>query len=101
MKKLLKSGICGSMNSARVHCSWLTWSNSAAGGKKENQKTQSRIQRKMLNPNGHIMCKTSLYINITQKGFLNVMGVEEGDLEVGQAKKLYEFEHGIDMVLCW
>ena len=47
------------------------------------------------------MCKTSLYINITQKGFLNVMGVEEGDLEVRQAKKLYEFEHGIDMVLCW
>ena len=38
--------------SARVHCSWLTWSNSAVG-KKKNQKTQLRIQRKTLNPNGH------------------------------------------------
>ena len=30
MKKLLKSGICGSVNSASVHYSRLTWSNSAA-----------------------------------------------------------------------
>ena len=36
MKKLLKSEICESVNSARVHCSWLTWSNSAAGKKKKN-----------------------------------------------------------------
>ena len=35
MKKLLKSGICGSVNSARVHYSRLTWSNSAAGKKKK------------------------------------------------------------------
>ena len=35
MKKLLKSEICGSVNSARVHCLWLTWSNSAAGKKKK------------------------------------------------------------------
>ena len=56
MKKLLKNGICGSVNSARlVHCSWLTWSNSAVG-KKKNQKTQPRIQRKTLNPNGHLRC---------------------------------------------
>ena len=55
MKNLLKSGICGSVNSARVHCSWLTWSNSAAKKKKTKQKTQPKIQRKTLNPNGHII----------------------------------------------
>ena len=40
MKKLLKSGICGSVNSTRMHCSRLTWSNSAAGKKtkKKNSK---------------------------------------------------------------
>ena len=32
MKKLLKSGICGSVNNAWMH---LTWSNSAAGTKKK------------------------------------------------------------------
>ena len=30
MKKLLKSEICGSVNSARMHCSWKTWSKVAA-----------------------------------------------------------------------
>ena len=35
MKNLLKSGICRSVNSARVHCSQLTWSNSAAEKKKK------------------------------------------------------------------
>ena len=45
MKKLLKSGICGSMNSAWVYCSRLTWSNSAVGKqkkKKKGQKTQTQ-----------------------------------------------------------
>ena len=54
MKKLLKSGICESVNSAQVHCLRLIWSNNAAGKKKKNQKTQPRIQLKTLNPNGHI-----------------------------------------------
>ena len=43
MKKLLKSGICGSVNNAWMHCSWLTWSNSAAGTKKTSQKTQTQL----------------------------------------------------------
>ena len=38
MKKLLKSEICGSVNSTPMHFSWLTWSNSAAGTKKEKKK---------------------------------------------------------------
>ena len=37
MKKLLKSGICESMNSAWVYCSRLTWSNSAVGKKKKKR----------------------------------------------------------------
>ena len=37
MKKLLKSGICGSVNSTWMHCSRLTWSNSAAGKKKKSK----------------------------------------------------------------
>ena len=30
MKKLLKSEVCGSINSAQIHCSWKTWSKVAA-----------------------------------------------------------------------
>ena len=54
MKKLLKSGICGSMNSARMHCSRLTWSNSAAG-KKKRKKFRKRRCSYNSNPNGHIV----------------------------------------------
>ena len=49
MKKWLKSGICGSVNNAFVHCSRLTWSNNAAEKKKKKKelkrdyKTQTRI----------------------------------------------------------
>ena len=71
IEKLLKSEIYESMNSARVHCSQLTWSNSAAG-KKQNQKTQPKIQRKTLNPNGHIdLLSHSILRN--QITFLNFM----------------------------
>ena len=38
IKKWLKSGICGTMNSAFVHYSRLTWSNSAARTKKKRTK---------------------------------------------------------------
>ena len=41
MKKLLKSRICGSLNSAQIHCSQLNWSNSAAE-KKKKKKTGKR-----------------------------------------------------------
>ena len=37
MKKLLKSRICESVNSARVYYSRLTWLNSAAGRKKKKK----------------------------------------------------------------
>ena len=37
MKKLLKSGICESVNNARVHCLRLIWSNSTAGKKKKSE----------------------------------------------------------------
>ena len=40
-KKVLKSEICGSMNSAWMHCSRLTWSNSAAGTKKKKKKQKT------------------------------------------------------------
>ena len=44
MKMLLKSGICGLVSSAWVHCSRLTWSNSAVGTKKKkSQKTQTQL----------------------------------------------------------
>ena len=41
MKKLLKSEMCESVNSALVHCSQLTWSNSAAGKKKQKIRKRS------------------------------------------------------------
>ena len=58
MKKLLKNKVFGSMNSAWVHCSQLTWSNSVAGTqKKKSQKTQTqlfiiRIQTHTMDPFG-------------------------------------------------
>ena len=56
MKKLLKSGICGSVNSARMHYSRLTWSNSVAR-KKRNFRKRRRSYNS--NPNGHYI-STSL-----------------------------------------
>ena len=44
MKKLLKSEICGSVNNARVHCSRLTWSNSAARKEKKKKKSENATQ---------------------------------------------------------
>ena len=41
MKKLLKSEVCGFMNSARVHCSRKTWSITAAGEKKKKRENAS------------------------------------------------------------
>ena len=58
MKKLLKNKVFGSMNSAWVHFSQLTWSNSVAGTqKKKGQKTQTqlliiRIQTHTIDPFG-------------------------------------------------
>ena len=46
MKKLLKSEICGFVNSVWAHCLWLTWSNNAARTKKKkkrSQKTQTQL----------------------------------------------------------
>ena len=43
MKKLLKSGICGSMNNARVHCSpWKSQQVRAKGKKKKKGKTRKK-----------------------------------------------------------
>ena len=55
MKKSLKSEICGSVNSARMHYSRLTWSNSAAGKKKKFRKRRHNYNS---NPNGHYDCLT-------------------------------------------
>ena len=41
-EKLLKSEVFGSMNSAWMHCSWLTWSNNAAGTQKKKVKKRKR-----------------------------------------------------------
>jgi len=64
MKKLLKNVICGFVNSARVHCSQLTWSNSAAGKKKKNSENTAQdlaenAESFPLNPNGHTMSQSS------------------------------------------
>ena len=54
IKKWLKSGICGTMNSAFVHCSRLTWSNSAARTKKKGRNVIFTKRRCTTpNPNGH------------------------------------------------
>ena len=57
MKKLLKSGICGSINSARMHYSLKTESHVATKSKKKKKK--AKCERKTLgsfhhNPNRYI-----------------------------------------------
>ena len=42
MKKLLKSVICGSVNSASEHCSRKTWSTIAAWKKKRKRKKKEK-----------------------------------------------------------
>ena len=53
MKKLLKSGICGSMNSAWMHCS--PWNSQLLRAKKRKKKGEN-AQLKTLNPNGFYVC---------------------------------------------
>ena len=50
MKKLLKSEVYGSMNSAWMHCSQKTWSTIAAGEKKKCVLEYSKVQFKVMNP---------------------------------------------------
>ena len=57
MKKLLKSEICGSVNSAQMHCSLCkSQQMRAEPKKKKKEKTaeQKRRRHNNLNPNGHI-----------------------------------------------
>ena len=56
MKKLLKSGICESVNSARMHCSlWKSQQVRAEPKKKRKEKSagQKRKRNNQLNPNTH------------------------------------------------
>ena len=45
MKKLIKSDICGSVNSTRMHCSWLKKSAFTAESKKKKKKKLKRVLR--------------------------------------------------------
>ena len=42
MKKLLKSVICGSMNSTQKHCSLKTWSTTTAWKKKKKKRRKKK-----------------------------------------------------------
>ena len=60
IKKLLKSVICGTVNSARMHCSQLTKSIIAAEPKKKKKKRKKkaapkRRRRNNFHPNGHFV----------------------------------------------
>ena len=51
MKKLLKNKIYGSVNSAWIYCSQLTWSNSAAEKKKKKKRKKKERKKKSENTN--------------------------------------------------
>ena len=54
MKKLLKSGICGSMNSAHVHCS--SWKSQQMQAKKKGGNTEkAKFGRDKLDPNTYLV----------------------------------------------
>ena len=46
MKKLLKSEVCGSVNSARMHCSQKIWSTTATVEKKKRERKCALEKRK-------------------------------------------------------
>ena len=49
MKKLLKSEVCESVNSAWVHCSRKTWSTTVAGKKKKKKENAERGKHRRAN----------------------------------------------------
>ena len=58
IKKLLKSVICGTVNSTHMHCSQLIKS-TIAGLKKKEKKKEENVEKKLrrgfhCNPNGHL-----------------------------------------------
>ena len=65
MKKLLKNGICGSVNSAQIHC--LMWKSQQVRAepkkKKEKSAGQKRRRNNQLNPNTHYIY-THIYLFI-------------------------------------
>ena len=58
MKKLLKSEVYGTMNSAQMHCSLLTWSTIAAKAKKEEEEEGGNAD---LYPNPHYICYLKVF----------------------------------------
>ena len=51
MKKLLKSGICGFVNSERVHCS--PWNSQQMRAKKKENVEEAKHRHDKLDPNRH------------------------------------------------
>ena len=47
MKKLMKSEVCGSINSARIHYLLLTWSTTTTEAKKKGKKGNIDLKRKL------------------------------------------------------
>ena len=60
MKKLLKNKIYGSINSAWIYCSQLTWSNSAAEKKKKRKRKKKERKKKSENTNAIIRIQTHI-----------------------------------------
>ena len=83
-EKLLKSGICGSINSAWMHCSRLTWSNSVAETKKKKKKKSENANTAAYNsnPNTHLLLKTEKWKYCNKIIFKCVNNVVEPSFKV-------------------
>ena len=65
MKKLIKSDICESINSARMHCSWLKRSAFTAKIKKKKKKLKC-----VLRPDVDAKCANQTYTNMHIFGWI-------------------------------
>ena len=73
IKKLLKSVICGTVNSTHMHCSQLTKSTIAGWEKKEENVEKKRRRGFQLKANGHL----KFIFLLTFVIFLNVCGTSQ------------------------
>ena len=66
IKKLLKSVICGTVNSAQMHCSQLTKSTIATEKKKKKKEKNAVIKHRRgnCNPNSHIVYCSSIFVHL-------------------------------------
>ena len=107
IKKLLKSVICGIVNSARMHCSQLTKSIIAAEPKKKKKEKNAVIKRRRrnnCNPNSHLIAGRERIrtIGVCTKNMVSIVVVNLFLCNIYEDKVfVYNFTHYYVYTLCY